>query len=45
MDEGRGECIYDIGVPLGEFGNTSGGASSALATTGQPRVRRAEQHR
>merc|ERR1712241_1095964 len=29
MDEGRGECIYDVGVPLGEFGNTSGGASSA----------------
>ena len=28
IDEGRGECIYDIGVPLGEFGNTSGGASS-----------------
>jgi len=29
IDEGRGECIYDVGVPLGEFGNTSGGASSA----------------
>ena len=28
IDEGRGECIYDVGVPLGEFGNTSGGASS-----------------
>jgi hypothetical protein len=31
IDEGRGECIYDIGVPLGEFGNTSGGASSVPA--------------
>ena len=29
IDEGRGECIYDVGVPLGEFGNTSGVASSA----------------
>ena len=28
IDEGRGECIYDIGVPLGEFGNTSGAVSS-----------------
>merc|ERR1712226_1581756 len=31
MDEGRGECIYDIGVPLGDFGNTSGAASSTPA--------------
>jgi GTPase len=29
IDECRGECIYDIGVPLGEFGNTSGGAGAS----------------